>query len=378
MEGSLAKQPTAFAEVGKTDTTPKGCVKARTVLHVGPGAEARGGIAAVINAYLKSEPAGNYRFVRLVTHDDRSLTRKLLSLVSGWLLAPAAVLKADLVHIHTASKYSFLRKIPILLLAKCFGRAAILHIHGGAFRHYFDSSPRVFQRAVMSVLRLPDRILLLSPAKHSELAPILGNRAVSIIPNPCPSPCVTNVAVRPVARRVLFAGWLEREKGVFDLIEAFAAVAGHEPELRLVLAGKGQLAECRAMAQRLGIGDRVELPGWLRGAELERCFADADIFCLPSYGEGMPMSILQAMAFGLPTVASDVGGIPDLLVHERHGLLIPPGNIEMLSTAIRRLLHERSLRQELGENSLARARDEYSMASVTERLVCLYDSTFVA
>lgn len=119
------------------------------------------------------------------------------------------------------------------------------------------------------------------------------------------------------------------------------------PTLRVCLGGDGEASAARALAQRLGIVDRVETPGWMTGATKAQWLARATIYALPSYAEGLPMSVLEAMAAGAPVVATPVGGISDVLSDGVHGLLVPPGDVVALVAALARLLDDAGLRDRL-------------------------------
>jgi len=176
--------------------------------------------------------------------------------------------------------------------------------------------------------------------------------------------------------RVLFTGWIEEPKGVFDLIRAFALVIQRCPGevLRLVIAGKGKIDACRELASRCGVEDKVFLPGWLVPPALQEAYAQADIYCLPSYIEGVPMGVLEAMAFALPIVASPVGGIPDIMDDGVHGLFVQPGDIDGIAFALKRLVDNAVERRAMGVAGRERVLTRYSPEHVGSELQRLYES----
>ncbi len=346
------------------------------VLHVGPGRRSRGGISSVINAYMKYPQDDSLRFARIETQDDRSYARKLLSLCRAYLRAPVAIGLSDVVHVHTASRNSWRRKRPIVLLARLMGKRLVIHIHGGGFRAYLDAmSPRT--RALnLWLLKRADCVICLSPRKLEELRPYLGNVTSLVVPNPCL--CMSNGsdAEKPQAPTILFTGWVEKEKGVFDLLHAFSIMV-HDPavaDARLVIAGKGRVDECRDLAGRLHIADKVELPGWLEGEALLAAYSRAHVYCLPSYIEGVPMAILEAMAFGLPIVTTRVGGIPDVVDEGIHCLFVQPGDLGGIAAALRRLVDNEAEREAMGTASRKRVLSRYSLERIYPQLGQLYHS----
>jgi glycosyltransferase involved in cell wall biosynthesis len=103
---------------------------------------------------------------------------------------------------------------------------------------------------------------------------------------------------------VLFLGLLHRQKGAHDLVQAFAKLPESATQLRLVLAGVGDVDELRTLARRQGVGDRVDFPGWVGPEEKARWLHRAACLVLPSYAEGLPIAALEAMAFAVPVIAS--------------------------------------------------------------------------
>jgi glycosyltransferase involved in cell wall biosynthesis len=138
------------------------------------------------------------------------------------------------------------------------------------------------------------------------------------------------------------------------------------------MAGDGSIAECRIRAVELGIEDAVELKGWLPTKEVIRAYSRAAIFCLPSYSEGLPMVVLEAMALGLPVISTSVGGIPDIIVTGENGLLIAPGDVEALAGAIITLLRDSTLRFRLSQRAMGTVRARYSVDTIASQLRAYY------
>ncbi|SRR5581483_11799193 len=146
---------------------------------------------------------------------------------------------------------------------------------------------------------------------------------------------------------VLFLGRLERGKGIFDLLDTISALRGPIPDVRLVCAGDGDLESIARYAKELGIGDVVAFPSWVGPVEKQLLIGRAAVFVLPSYAEGLPMSLLETMAAGLPVVATAVGGIPDVVTDGVNGFLFSSGDTGMLERLLRRLMQDRRLGQRI-------------------------------
>jgi glycosyltransferase involved in cell wall biosynthesis len=143
--------------------------------------------------------------------------------------------------------------------------------------------------------------------------------------------------------------------------------------VKLVLGGTGDLAGVQQLAAELGISDRVSCPGWLGPDRKNAALAGSLIFLLPSHHEGMPMALLEAMSWGLPVIATPVGGIPQVVDDEVSGLLVAVGDIEGLATQIERLLADTALRERLGANARARIETDFSLRDALEKLTAIYN-----
>ena len=168
---------------------------------------------------------------------------------------------------------------------------------------------------------------------------------------------------------ILCTAALSRRKGHAVLLDALARVLGDGRAARLVIAGDGpERDSLRAQADALGVTDHVEFLGAVshdRVAELTR---RADVFCLPSFAEGVPTAVQEAMAAELPVVATDVFGIPELVEHEHEGLLVPPARDDLLAAALTRLLDDPELRRRLGREARARVQRDYERTRCVARL----------
>ena len=139
------------------------------------------------------------------------------------------------------------------------------------------------------------------------------------------------------------------------------------------MAGDGGLAEVKKLFEDRDLLESVSFPGWVRGADKDKCLKESGIFLFPSYYEGMPMAVLEAMAYGMAIVTTRVGGIPHLLEDGGSGYLCEPGDIEGLSKRLLELSKDGDKRRKMGERARQKAIEEYSMESHIKKLMDLYD-----
>ena len=136
----------------------------------------------------------------------------------------------------------------------------------------------------------------------------------------------------------------------------------------LDIAGNGDSAPWRALAERHGVTDRVTFHGWLDGAGVQRLLAVSDALVLPSWAEGLPMVVIEAMAHGLPVVCTPVGSVREAVEDEVTGLLVPPGDPASLARALARLVRSPALRRRLGQAGRERYVAEFGIARLNDRL----------
>lgn len=172
--------------------------------------------------------------------------------------------------------------------------------------------------------------------------------------------------------RILFVSRLERRKGVDVLLPVAVRLVQRHPQVEFVLAGKDtehtELGETYTAAFRREFGhdpdltSRIRFPGWLSEQALDQAYADADVFCLPARYESLGLVVIEAMAFGLPIVTSDAGGLVEIVETEQSGVLVPVEDGAALETALGRLIEDVALRRRMGERSRRRFEEAFDLA----------------
>jgi glycosyltransferase involved in cell wall biosynthesis len=146
------------------------------------------------------------------------------------------------------------------------------------------------------------------------------------------------------------------------------------PGAKLVLGGDGEVAQAIELIGRLGMQDCVEAPGWMPEGAKKSILEQTPVFALPSYHEGLPMSILEAMAYGIPVVATNVGAISDAITDGKEGFIVTPGNIEQLALRLGDLLSDSDLRRRMGDAGATKVRARFTAQIVAQKMEALYTS----
>lgn len=217
-------------------------------------------------------------------------------------------------------------------------------------------------------------ILVLSRQWQRWINDALGLQdKIQVLYNPCPK-----VARRADLRKnhILFAGTIIPRKGYETLLRGFAIIADKYPQWTIVFAGNGEIEKARSMAVELCIENQVEFKGWISGIEKVRVFQEASIYCLASDGEGFPMGVLDAWAYGLPCVVTPVGGLPDIVEDGENALVFPVGNVEILSQQLEKLISNVELRTKISQASIELADNTFNIKKINMELGQIYESLY--
>ena len=341
------------------------------LLVLAPSRQTRGGITAVVAEYSQTGMWKDWNCHWIETHIDTTKTAKIIYFVKALFSYIHLLPSADIIHIHLSEPVSAIRKAFFFLPALIARKKIITHFHSFSTDSTLNGRYKALYRFLFSN---SDTVIVLSNFWKNELISSLGkNIPVQILYNPSLS--MGNLAKHSSQERlpfVLFAGTLNERKGFKDLIRAFAIIADDFPEWNLVFAGNGEISQGEITAQKLGIEDRVKFVGWVSGLEKDKIFREASIFCLPSYAEGFPMAILDAMTYCIPTIATSVGGIEDVFSDENELLIFSPGDIKKLSYCISRMIEDFSLRDRLVSNSSKIISTDFDINVLSKKMDSIY------
>jgi glycosyltransferase involved in cell wall biosynthesis len=284
--------------------------------------------------------------------------------------------RISILHVNMTHFGSVVRKGLLLLLARKFSVPIVLHLHGSDYVEFCESLTPQLQRLHLRMLNSADRIITIGSYWRNYIVDRLGidPRRVVVIHNCAPAIAVSSTMAQTALNEVSIVclGQLSDRKGTGTLLRAMAMPSLRVLSWNAVLAGDGEVAKHRALAVKLGLSQRVRLPGWVDRERSHATLANADIFVLPSEREGMPIAILEAMAHGKAIVATDVGAIPEAIVHEQTGLIVRPNDPSGLARVLELLVRNSDLRRSLGQAARERHRQQFTIERVADDLTRLY------
>lgn len=328
----------------------------------------KGGVAYVLNSYMNYvyEP---FNFV--ANSGGKNAFIKLWYMISALIKCEFKYIfnkEIDIVHIHTASNNSFKRSALFIKQAKRYGKKVVCHIHGGAFKTYRESN----KEFVDKILQQSDAIVALSEYWKQFFTEEVGLNNVFVIKNIIPKPEQKKV-IHEDKLHLLFLGFITEAKGIFDLIETINAnKETWKDRVVLHIGGNGKVEKLKELIAKYGLENTVIYEGWVSGDKKAELLSQADGFILPSYTEGLPISILEAMSYGLPILSTPVGSIPEIIKDGENGFLFEPKDCKNMANCINMLLNDKSLVTLISGKNISVAQN-YLPDAVEHELCKLYE-----
>ena len=342
----------------------------KSVVYIGPDhRNHRGGIGAVLDVYSKN--ISDFRFIP--TYVTKSFPRQAAVYIAAifkliWLCLTDRSVK--ILHIHHASRGSCWRKSLLLLIGKLFGKKVILHIHGGGFHNFYRHS-KLTKRYIRFILEHADAVICLSDNWKKYYSETFKLKRLEIINNVIETPMIRET-IKNGTVNLLFLGHINEKKGVFDLLSVLAENRpAFKDKVSFTIGGIGEVERLNNTIAKYDINGDVQFAGWVSGPKKADLLNQCDIYVLPSYNEGLPISILEAMSYGKPVISTNVGGIPEIVRPGFNGWLFKPGDLEALNNIIEEVLSNKSVLKEYGLNSMSVSRN-YTAGSVVRSLEQLY------
>jgi glycosyltransferase involved in cell wall biosynthesis len=347
-------------------------------LIVGPLPPPPGGVGMQVEAILRSPLAASWRIEVFNTskpgQEGKPSTVTLEDVIWTQLhvaLLPLSLLKRPRVAlVQATADTGYFRDLALLIVCRLHGVPVVLHWHGTPESPQFPGHSW-WRRALFGLgTRLSRRVIVLAESYRAYFAAFVPEHKLTVIPNfidgsrfAAPERTGTGTAT------VLFVGRIGPQKGVDVLLDALSRARAAGADLRAVLVGAGESPEAWSEASRhpLVAQGVARLTGPL-GDERIAEYAAADIFCLPTRADSLPLALLEAMAAGLPPVCSAVGAIPWVLEDGGSGVLVPPGHAAALAEALSRLARDPAWRRDLGARARRRQQAAFDAVSAAPAL----------
>jgi glycosyltransferase involved in cell wall biosynthesis len=348
------------------------------VAHVGPDPNRIGGMEAVLRDVLASPLSTRYRLYLITSYRSHRPLHRILTFAKA-LGTLARWCRGDgerLVHIHTAVRGSIYRKSLCVLVAALAGRPVVLQLHAGAgdidaFAARLDPVRRALFGAAM---RRADVVISVSRAGARRIEENFGVEGVLVVPNPAPAVPRANGSANGNAshpQALFLGGFANPAKGGDVLLRALPEILEAHPDLRVTLAGsETPPAELTALQRR---HPGLRWAGWLDQRAAREQLSQCDVFVMPSISEGMPVALLEAMAYARAIVTTPVGGIPDVVSDDAEAILVPTNDAAALSQGVLRAIADDELRGRLGRAAKTRLEEAFNREEIFDRIAAIYD-----
>lgn len=342
------------------------------VFMIGPARSVNGGVSAVVNNYYEAGLDKQIDLTYLGTMEDGSKFHKLFVAARALLRYLFTVHRYDIIHVHMASDVSIYRKMPFIHIASALKKKIIIHQHGGNIREfYYEQCSDRQRKSIQKTLLKADHMLVIAPYLKDIFSDIIESNKITVMPNSIQIPPEKEKDYQ--AQKILFLGRLCKEKGIEELIDAAFSLKSDYPKLELYLGGIWVDENLREKA--LSCDNWIHSPGWIGGKEKQELLETCNLFVIPSYFEGQSVSLLEGMAYSCACIGSNVGGIPQMLLPNVNGTLIPAQNTKALKQAIQNYLEHPELQREHAMNARKKIAAEFDLDQNMQKLITIYHNT---
>jgi len=330
---------------------------------------AAGGMASVIQYYEKYFHELQY----IPSWRDKNPMVKIFYAIRAYILVTFKLIfkrGIAIVHIHTAADKSFIRKSIFVQLAKTFNKKVILHIHGSRFKDFYNESKN--KKGILDILQKTNKVVVLSESWKEWFIKIgIDPQKIVVLNHLVDYPVIKEVNKENKVK-ILFMGEIGQRKGVFDIIEVLNQNKDFfKDHIVLKIGGNKETTKLIKLINEYNLSDFVEFEGWVSGDKKSDLLNWADIFVLPSFNEGLPIAILEAMSYGKAIISSPVGGIAEIVKNNKNGILVEPGNHKEIFNAISYFMTNNKKIEEYGKASIEMVKP-YLPDSVMNSLLLLY------
>lgn len=321
----------------------------RKVLFLGVSMKTKGGMTAVLVSYKKY--IENMQFI-----PTWKLGNKL---VKGWYALQALTRcffaysfnkNIEIVHIHGAANASFYRCRMFIRQAKKYGKKVILHEHAADFREFYAEAKD--KKEIVDTINSCDKLIVLSQSWKEYFSGIgVEEKKIAVLNNIVSPPVIKPLQRKDNKLHLLFLGEISKRKGGYDLLKAIVENKEiFENRLCLRMGGNVVDGDIRKYISDNQLSEIVSYEGWIAGDHKIDCLNWADVYILPSYNEGLPIAILEAMSYSHPIISTPVGGIPEV-VHDKNGILVEPGNIQQIASSLKYYMDNKDAIKQQGAES---------------------------
>lgn len=309
----------------------------------------KGGVSSVLFEYEKIFP--DAIFISSTT--DGSLIKKLFYLFYSVLQLFILKLKFSncIIHIHGSSYISFHRKFILFKICRLFGFKIIYHIHGAEFHKFYEKSSLNIKEKIKLFINNVDCLICLSEFWRDFFNSNFKPKKIYIIHNIVSKPKILKFDKGKLFS-FLFLGYIDKRKGIWLLLETINLLKDKlENNFVFYIGGNGKVKQLEKLIIDSNLEKIVKYIGWVDNRKKIEYLNMVDAYILPSFDEGLPISVLEAMSYNLPIISTNVGGIPEVLINNVNGFLLEPGSKSDLLSSFNKIIDNPQKFKNLGKNN---------------------------
>lgn len=342
----------------------------QNILIIGPSSKRKGGIASVLSIYKQKFNAHYFD------------STKFQSTILSFLFFPERLLslciflyfnkKIEIVHIHGSSEGSFIRKYILYKICKFFNKKTIYHIHSGRFNDFYEQTNNILKPTIKGLINNADAIIVLSEYWLKYFKATFNPKKVEIVPNIVLEPLLESKKGINTPIKIVYLGKIFKAKGIYDLLDCI--ISNYDKycgKATFFIAGNGEEDKTNEY-KKLDKEGIIIFLGWINTKQKNELLQRADVLILPSYSEGLPISILEAMSYQMPIIATPVGGIPEVVQDGFNGKIIKQGNLKDIDKAINFYINNSIIIKTQGENSYKKVKQHFPK-NVKTKLLKIYN-----
>lgn len=349
--------------------------KRKKILVIGPSTtRSRGGMATVIEE-IENDKQLNEQFDIDVYEsyiDGNKFVRFFYS-IYAFIKFYFTKRNYDLYHIHVASRGSTFRKGHYVDVIKKWNKKVILHVHGAQYLIFFDEITAKKRNRVIEILKKADMVIALSQDWKDKFDRRFGLINCCVSENGIDMERLSPAIQDPKIHQESFVtlGRLGKRKGTYDLVEAIDIARKTVPNIKCYLAGDGDVEKIKELVKSKKLEKNIEIVGWVNFDKKLELLKAVSTVVLPSYNEGLPMSILEGMACGKAIISTTVGAVPEVVGAE-NGILVEPGDIKALANAFVKCSQDLALISSMAKSNIKKIDAEFSMKIMHQKLAQYY------
>lgn len=337
------------------------------VLMIGSDNSVKGGITSVIKQLLEFDWSNeNIEMRFLPTYISSNSIKKTMFFLLAYFKFLYLILtyKPNIIHIHMSHNGSFYRKYIVHKTCKLIGKKDIIHLHSSEFKDFYEKGSGKRKKRIREMLHNSNAVFVLGESWERDIKKIQPSTNTIVLNNRIALPNVT-ADLDSEKINIIFLGLLVERKGVIDLLVAILNLKElgilNKYSVKFKIGGTGPEEEnLKYFVKENQLTDYVDFLGWVSGDTKKQLLKESQIFVLPSYNEGLPIAILEAISYGVPIVSTKVGSINEAVYENYNGYLILPGNVTELVRGLEELIVDKDKRSLYGKQSRALAVDKFN------------------